>query len=111
MKDLTGLLNELIPENTTLEDKETVSDLNYDVIEFPVREKDFSKIEMKSNIWINVFGFENGLIFPIYLSDQKFENSIDFLLLIDNDKPHHLNIKDFNRFMFHKTKNKKKMFL
>ena len=48
MKDLTGLLNELIPENTTLEDKETVSDLNYDVIEFPVREKDFSKIEMKS---------------------------------------------------------------
>ena len=50
MKDLTGLLNELIPENTTLEDKETVSDLNYDVIEFPVREKDFSKIEMKSNI-------------------------------------------------------------
>ena len=36
MKDLTRLLNELIPENTTQEDKETVSDLNYDVIEFPV---------------------------------------------------------------------------
>ena len=36
MKDLTRLLNELIPENTTQEDKETVSDLNYDVIGFPV---------------------------------------------------------------------------
>ena len=50
MKDLTRLLNELIPENTTQEDKETVSDLNYEVIEFPVQEKDFSKIETKNNI-------------------------------------------------------------
>ena len=32
-----------------------MSDLNYDGIEFPVREKDFSKIETKNNIGINVF--------------------------------------------------------
>ena len=57
-----------------------------------------------------MFGFENGLIFPIYLADQKFENSMDFLLLIDNDKPHYVYIKDFNRFMFHKTKNKNKKY-
>ena len=30
------------------------------------------------------------------------------LLLIDNDKPHYVYIKDFNRFMFQKTKNKNK---
>ena len=42
--------------------------------------------------------------FPIYVSDQKFEHSIDFLLLIDDDKSHYVYIKDFNRFMFHKTK-------
>ena len=33
---------------------------------------------------------------------------MDFLLLIDNDKSHYVYIKDFDRFMFHKTKNKNK---
>ena len=51
----------------------------------PMQEKDFSKIEAKNNICINVFGYENGLIFPIYVSNQKFENSMDLLLLIEDD--------------------------
>ena len=72
-----------------------------------MQEKDFSKIEVKNNICI-VFGYENGLVFPIYISDQKFEDSIDLLLLIDDDKSHYVYIKDFNRFMFHKTKSKNK---
>ena len=62
--------------------------LNYDKIEFPVKEKDFKKIEIQNNICTNVFGYENELIFPIYVSDQKFENSIDLLLLINDDKSH-----------------------
>ena len=82
--------------------------LNYDGIEFPVQEKDFNKIEVKNNICINVFGYENKLVFPIYVSDQKFEDSMDLLLLIDDDKSHYVYIKDFDRFMFHKTKNKNK---
>ena len=57
---------------------------------------------------INVLGYDNRLIFPIHISDQKFEDSIDLLLLIDNDKSHYVYIKDFNKFMFHKTKNKDK---
>ena len=88
--------------------KKIVEELNYDGIEFPVQEKDFNKIEIKNNICINVFGYENKLVFPIYISDQKFEDSMDLLLLIDNDKSHYVYIKDFNRFMFHKTKNKNK---
>ena len=73
-----------------------------------MQEKGFNKIEMKNNISINVFGYENGLVFPIYISDQKFEDSMDLLLLIDDDKSHYVYIKDFNTFMFHKTKNKNK---
>ena len=69
-----------------------------------MQEKDFSKIEMKNNICINVFGYENGLVFPIY----GFMDSLDLLLLIDDDKSHYLYIKDFDRFMFHKTKTKNK---
>ena len=73
-----------------------------------MQEKGFNKIEVKNNICINVFGYENGLVFPIYVSDQKFENSMDLLILIDNDKSHYVCIKDCDRFMFHKTKNKNK---
>ena len=29
---------------------------------------------------------------------------MDLLLLIDNDKSHYVYMKDFDRFMFHKTK-------
>ena len=57
---------------------------------------------------INVFGYEIKLVFLIYISDQKFEDSMDLLLLIDNHKSHYVYIKDFNIFMFHKTKNKNK---
>ena len=57
-------------------------------------------------ICINVFGYENRLVFPIYISDQKFEDSMDLLLLNDNDKSNYVYIKHFDRFMFHKTKKK-----
>ena len=33
---------------------------------------------------------------------------MDLILLIDNDKSHYVYMKDFDRFMFHKTKNKNK---
>ena len=50
-----------------------------------MQEKNFNKIEVKNNICINVFGYENELVFPIYFSDQKLEDSIDLLFLVDDD--------------------------
>ena len=55
-----------------------------------------------------MFCYENGLVFRIYVSNQKFEDSMDLLLLTDDDKSHYVYIKNFDRFMFHKTKNKNK---
>ena len=72
-----------------------------------MREKDFSKIEKKKNICINVFCYENKLAFPVYISDQKFENSMDLLLVTNGEISHYVYIKNFDRFMFHKTKQKK----
>ena len=63
---------------------------DYGGIVFPVEEKDFNKIEMKKNTCINLFGYENELVFPIYVSDQKFEDSIELLLLIDDNKSHYV---------------------
>ena len=58
-------------------DKKIAEELNCDGIEFPIHEKDFNKIEMKNKICINIFGYENELIFSIHISDQKFEDSKD----------------------------------
>ena len=55
-----------------------------------------------------MFGYENELVYPIFISKQTFEDSTDLLLLIKNNKSHYVYIKDFNTFMFHKTKTKNK---
>ena len=94
------------PERILKIDKKLASNLNYDGTEFPVQEKDFSKIETQNNICINVLGYENELVLLIFISEQKFEDSMDLLLLFEDDKSHYVYIKDFNTFMFHKTKNK-----
>ena len=75
-----------------------------------MQEKDFIKIEKKNNIYINVFVYENELVFPIYVLYQKCEDSMDLLLLIDDDKSPYVYIKGFNRFMFHKAKHKNKKY-
>ena len=96
------------PETILKIDKEIACNLNYERIEFPVEEKDFKKIEVQNDIFINVFCYENEMVFPIYISGQKSEDSMDLLLLINDNKSHYVYIKDFNIFMFHKTKNKDK---
>ena len=94
-------------ERITKEDKTLVKDLYYDGIEFPVQEKDFGKIE-KKNICINVFCYEDRLVFLKWIWDSKVETSTDLLFVTDGDKSHYVYIKDFDRSMLHKTKNKNK---
>ena len=55
-----------------------------------------------------MFCYEIKLAFPNSVSDQKFENSMDLLLITDACKSYYVYIKDFNRFMFYKTKNENK---
>ena len=76
-----------------------------------MQENDLNKIEVQDNICINVFGYENQLVYPVFISKQKIEDSRELLLLIDDDKSHYLYIKDFNTFMFHKTKKTKNGFV
>ena len=89
-------------------DKKIAEKLDYDEIEFPVQEKYFSKTEVKNNIYINVFDYENKLAFPIYVSYQKFEDSINLLLLIDDDKSHLCTSKILKDLCFTKQKIKTK---
>ena len=42
-----------------------INDLDYEGIKFPISKKNFSKIEKKNNIYINVFCYENDLTYPV----------------------------------------------
>ena len=87
-----------------------INKLDYEGIKFPVSKKDYCKIERQNNICINVFCYESGLTYPIYVSNQKFKDCMDLLLISNGDKSHYVYIKDFNRFMCNKTRNKNKKY-
>ena len=73
------------PERITKEGKRMVNDLDYADSKFSVSKKDYSKIEQKNNICINVFSYENDLVYPAHISNKKFKNCMDLLLLIDRN--------------------------
>ena len=98
-------------ERIKQEDKKLANNLNYEEIEFPVSKKDHYKIEKQNNICINVFCYENKITYLLYISGEKFSDCMDLLLIVDENKSNYVNIKDFNRLMFNKTKNKNKKYL
>ena len=95
------------PEGTTKADKNMLSDRNYDGIQLPVSKADCSKIDKKNNICTNVFCFENNLFCPVHISDQKFTDCMNLLLITDENKSHYVYIKDL-WYMFNKLINKNK---
>ena len=54
-------------------------------IKFPVSEKDYGIIEKKNIGCINVFGYENGLVYPVHVSGKKFEDCMDLQLITDGN--------------------------
>ena len=83
------------PERIIKEDKNMINDLDYERIKFSVSKKDYCRIERQSNICINVFCYENGLTYPVYVLDPKFHNCMDLLLISNENKSHYVHIKDF----------------
>ena len=98
------------PKRITKADKNMVHDLDYKDIEFPVPGKDLGTIEKTNNVFINVFCYENELIYPVHMSDQKYEDCMDLLLITDENKSHYVYIKDFHRFMSNKARYKNNTF-
>ena len=86
------------PQRITKKDKELVSKLNYEKINFPVSKKDYCKIEVQNKICINVFCYESEVVYPVYLSDQKFSDSMDLLLILSKFVSYYVYIKDFGKY-------------
>ena len=94
------------PQRIRKEDGEDFKKLNYQGVEFPVSKKDYGKTEVLDRICINVFCHENKTVYPVYLSDQRFNICMHLLLISNNFTSHYVYIKDFDRLMFNKTKDK-----
>ena len=103
-------LNGVKPNRIPKKDKEIVKGVNYSGVDFPVSKKDYGKIEILNKICVNVFCYENKIVYPVYLSDQKFNDCLDLLIISNNFISHYVYIKDLNRLMFNKTKNKNKKY-
>ena len=66
------------------------------------------RLKKIKNICISVFCYENYLVCPVYVSNEKFKNCMDLLFITDENKPHYVYIKNFNRLMCNKTKDNNK---
>ena len=87
-------------------DRRMVNDLDYVDIKFPVSKRDYCKIEQKIKICINIFCYENDLVYPVYTLYKQFEKCMSLWLITDENKSHYVYIKECNVFMFNKIKNK-----
>ena len=96
------------PQRIKKEDKRLIGELNYEGIDFPVSQKQYSKIEKQNSIRINVFGYEKEQPFPIHICKEKFEDQMNLLLITKDEKKHYVLIKDFNAFMYNQTKHKER---
>ena len=90
------------------EDKWLIGGLSFEGIKFPVSQKQYNKIEKQNSIRINVFGYEKEQSFPIHISKEKFEDQMNLLLIIKDEKRHYVLIKDFNTFMYNQSKHKER---
>ena len=81
------------PQRIKKSDKEFIEKLDYSGIEFPITIKQINKIEKKNSIRINVFGYEEKQPYP-YISDEKYEDHMELLLITKDENKHYVLIKD-----------------
>ena len=68
------------PQRITKEDKKLINKFDYEGINFPVSKKNYYKTEVQNRVCVNVFVYENKIVYPVYLSNQKFNDNMDLLL-------------------------------
>ena len=96
------------PQRIKKTDKTFIGQLDYSGIQFPITIKQFNKIEKQNSINVNVFGYENEQPFPVYVSKERFKDTMNLLLMTEGLNKHYVLIKDFNKFMYNQTKHKER---
>ena len=61
-----------------------------------------------NNINISVVGYKKREQYPVYMSKEKFNDTLNLLLITKEKEQHYVLIKDFNTFMYNQTKHKER---
>ena len=77
------------------------AELDMKGIEYPVAARHYGKFEnQNNNISINVFGYEDKKIFPLYITKQtEKQHHVNLLLYQEEGKSHYVLIKDLSRLV------------
>jgi hypothetical protein len=76
------------------------NELSMNDINYPVSLGKLEKFEKQNNISINVFGYEKGCVFPVFLTKQtNGYKEVDLLLISNETKSHYCWIKSLDRFL------------
>ena len=80
--------------------------LDFDGIEFPVTIDKIPRFENRNNIAVSVY--ENGSLFPVYISRFQGAQHMNLLLISKGEQSHHCWIKHLNRLLYDQTKHRGK---
>ena len=88
------------PERITNELKDQSERLDWSGLKFPVKLNHIVIFEkFNPSISINVFGFEDRVVYPLRLSKRRSEQTINLLLISDEEKQHYCLIKSLSRLL------------
>lgn len=80
-------------------------------IDYPVSLNNIHKFEKQNEISINVFGYEEGEIYPLYLSKLEFRyREVGLLYISDDERSHYCWIKNLDNFLGSTTRFRTKRF-
>lgn len=85
-------------------------ELDFNGIDFPVSIDKIPKFEKQNNIAINVFGFEDGTLFPVHITKQRFDIHVNLLLYCQGHQNHYCLIRNLNRLLSDQRKHNGTMF-
>ena len=77
------------PDRIKKQDKKIASTLDYRGINFPMKVRDYEVVEVRLNINVNVFGYQDN-VFPLFVSKKSNEQLLNVLLISNDEKSHYV---------------------
>ena len=75
------------------------AELDMTGIAFPVTTGDIGRFEAQNAVSVNVFGYEDAVVYPLRLTELRDRPHVNLLLLTDGEKRHYVLVKNLSRLI------------
>ncbi|GBO31997.1 hypothetical protein AVEN_268383-1 [Araneus ventricosus] len=79
--------------------KPFLNSINYSMLNFPVTLANVKSFENANNLRINIFGYADNLVYPMYIGGKPNQREVNLFLYDD----HYFPIRNFNKLLRQKT--------